>query len=68
MPSRTERQRMLMAFLPHTPPIVMHLTRMVRSKMWFVCKQYVILHILGRSTAISEGSKNVGDYIRTMEH
>ena len=34
---------------------------MVRSKTWFVCKQFVILHIIRRSSAISEGSKNVGD-------
>ena len=63
MPSRTARQRMLMPFLPHPPPIVMHLTWMVRSKTWFVCKQYMILDITVRSTAISEGSKNVGDQV-----
>ena len=37
---------------------------MVPSKTWFVCKQYVILHIIGRSTAISKNaSKNVGDQV-----
>ena len=61
MPSRTARQRMLMPFFLHPPPIVMHLTWMVRSKTWFVCKQYMILDIIVRSTAVSEGSKNVGD-------
>ena len=63
MSSRTWRQRMLMPFLTHPPPTVMHLTWLIWSKTWFVCKQYVILHINGRSTAISEDSKNVGDQV-----
>ena len=63
MVSRTGRQRMLMPFLPNPPPTVMHLTWMVRSKTWFVCKQYVVLHIIGHLTAASEGSKNVGDLV-----
>ena len=54
---------MLMPFLPHPPPIMMHQTWMVRCKTWFACKLYVILHVIGRSAAISEGSKNVGDQV-----
>ena len=63
MPSRTARQRTLMPFLPHPSPIVIHLTWMARSKTWFVCKYYMILDIIVRSTAISEGSKNVSDQV-----
>ena len=42
---------------------MIHLTCMLWSKTWFVCKEYVILHVIGRSPAISEGLKSVGDQV-----